>query len=332
MGEKTEKFIEWYREKRDYIGDSYDTVVLSTRISVRLVSTSRTLYRLFLLSLLVTPIMLILLSLIPSINSIFSDVFGFVLVIGIILIFIYVIFLFFLFINMAVGYKFNFKRGLCFVFLDSLPVIILSTYLSIIFVYFIETFEVDIFINVLARFVIIYLILIVMKFFVSYKSVPPIIHLKYAKNCIDDYVKFKDESDTLSNMKMKAYANIILTKEKLNNRFKGQYRGEYSIEWLKIENLEILAREFIWINPDDDDYIKELKQLLDEGIDIELDVSPNLASFIPYMNKITVVSKNNWSLDDKVEKQARKNLFLTIVPIIIAVINIVGIILRYYTP
>lgn len=328
LKEKSSNITKWFGKKSAEVEKNYRFVVLSIRIAGRLISTSKKLPRLILPAIIVSLGFLLIMNESLGLEKIGTNYLDFVIVCGGFLIFSYAIFVIFLIGDTIRDYKFDQISGIKYILLDSYKILILSLYLGFVIIFLGEK---DVY-YAIAIYTILYTSLSTIRLYSHYKRVNPHIHLEYAKRCLDDYEKYKENPETIANIKMKTFASIILLKEKLKTRFNEQFKEEYSIDWLKIDNIELLARELIWVDFNDNNKIAELKSLLDEGIRAGLDVSPNVSGLVRFMDRIKEFSNNEWTLDKKLEEKTRANLYLTVIPLIIAIINIVGITLKYFFP
>ena len=53
---------------------------------------------------------------------------------------------------------------------------------------------------------------------------------------------------------------------KIEKHIKSNYRSKYMLGWSKVDNLEILAAQVFWLNPNDVLNTKQISGLLDEAI------------------------------------------------------------------
>jgi len=313
----------WYSEKNQYISRNYDRTILGIRIANRLIVSRHEMFNTFLLSLFFTPIVyfFIILGTEAEIPNNPIELFQ---VIGLFLVIFYLFMVFIMYISNAKRYKFDLKRGIYFVGLQSLKFLGLVLYL---FTMILVSDEVSLFLY-LFMVLMAYSIFTLVSLFVSYRTVSILSHLDYAQTLLTNLHENGDDKNIYAN-KMKAVTCLLLLKEKLIKKFNSRFTANYLLEFTKVENLELLAAKILWLDVEDEESLNEIINLISEAINERTNIYPDSYKFDSFMKKIREIANEDWELTDSITGKYHKNIFFTVIPVIIAIINLIPILLKY---
>ena len=233
-----------------------------------------------------------------------------------------------MYLTSAKKYAFDLKRGIFFTVLNSLKFLAMVLYLFFILLLSQERslgiYRIYAFMVLLT-----YVIFTTTAIFSSYRTVSILTHLDYTQNLLNDFYQCEDEKKIYAN-KMKAVTCLLLLKEKLIKKFNSRFTANYILEFTRVENLELLAAKILWLDTDDNNSIDEIKKIIEEAIEDRTDIYPDSYKFNSFMDKIRSISNDDWKLEDKIIGKYHKNIFFTVIPIIIAIINLIPILVNYF--
>lgn len=256
--------------------------------------------------------------------SISNDPISIIRGLGIFLLIIYLLVVILLYIENGKKYYFNIKSGTKFLFLQSLKILAALLYFySMILIS--KSDAVIIYISLISA---TYILFLAISLIFSYRRVSILVHLKYVKSLLDEFLRNNDDKKIQAN-KLKAVTSILLLKEKLINNFNSRFSAKYILEFTNVENLELLAAKILWLDVEDQKSIEEIVNLLNDAIEKKVDIYPDTFKFDSFMKSIKELINEDWELQDKITGKYHKNILFTVIPVIIAIINLIPILLRY---